>query len=266
MIIGYENVLQGVRAHKPRAQTAQRRKKAKKFNINIITMFGTPVHKTNSPIHDSLYLSRKNSYERQFDRPEVKDDIKIVGRNIKEYIKELRDTVHKDMPIPNQVSKRGTIHYKLDIGSKLPAEPPSNKINLVLESSKNIKNNQSNDTYSAVVTETNRKTPNESYRSRKLVSRVKRVRLNSSPFANHPLPHDPEAENKMHIANESEVSKMLYTNIRNIYKSKNETIHSRESEFKNRTKDSQEYSYGNDLRKMEPKIKDFEAQGMFASH
>jgi hypothetical protein len=32
------------------------------------------------------------------------------------------------------------------------------------------------------------------------------------------------------------------------------TINSRESDIKFRTKDSLEYSYGNDLRKMEPKI------------
>ena len=50
-----------------------------------------------SPIHDSIYLSRKNSYERQFDRPKPKNDILIVGKNINDYIKELGSDLNKDI-------------------------------------------------------------------------------------------------------------------------------------------------------------------------
>ena len=49
---------------------------------------------------------------------------------------------------------------------------------------------------------------------------------------------------------------LLSNNIKSLCKINSRTIQSRDSDFKNATKDSQEYSYGADVRKMEPKIQE----------
>ena len=63
-----------------------------------------------------------------------------------------------------------------------------------------------------------------------------------------------EIDSKLRKNVEIDASKLLISNIKKIHQKRTETLHSRESELKNKTKDSQEYSYGADLRKMEPKI------------
>ena len=96
--VGYENVLEHVKQKKPRAMTAHKRKRIYKPKGKAAKSFATPMFEAlKSPIHDSIYLSRKNSYERQFDRPKPKNDILIVGKNINDYIKELGSDLNKDI-------------------------------------------------------------------------------------------------------------------------------------------------------------------------
>ena len=74
------------RLRKRRAKTAERRRK--KINTDFLgNSVVTPHYDPNlSPINESLYLSRKISYERLFDKPENKDNIKIVGQNIQKCV------------------------------------------------------------------------------------------------------------------------------------------------------------------------------------
>jgi hypothetical protein len=62
----------------------------------------------------------------------------------------------------------------------------------------------------------------------------------------------------LNLANEilidREASKLLITNIKNMWIENTDIVHSRDSDIKLKTKDSHEYSYGADFRKMEPKI------------
>ena len=60
-------------------------------------------------------------------------------------------------------------------------------------------------------------------------------------------------------------SKLLITSIRN-FKIKADTINSRESDLRMKTKDSHEYSYGADIRKMEPKMKEAEQYPIMSPH
>jgi hypothetical protein len=53
---------------------------------------------------------------------------------------------------------------------------------------------------------------------------------------------------------------LLSSNIKSLWKINTRTIQSRDSDFKNVTKDSQEYSYGADVRKMEPKIQEITSE------
>ena len=97
-LIECENVLEDVKLKKPRAMTARRMKKIFKRKRKTAKSFATPMFEAlKSPIHNIIYLSRKNSYERQFDRPKPKNDIQIVGKNIKDYIKELGNGMNKDI-------------------------------------------------------------------------------------------------------------------------------------------------------------------------
>ena len=128
----------------------------------------------------------------------------------------------------------------------------ANKINLVLENATKS-NNQSNDTYSNVITESTRKTPIESFFPKKLQAKSNKNRLNSTSLLNSQFEN---GAYRIKEAPDNDTSKLLISNIKNIFKNRVETINSRDSDLKNKTKESQEYSYGNDLRKMEPKIKD----------
>lgn len=146
-----------------------------------------------------------------------------------------------------------------------------NRINLVCEENKCIKSGSEvkvnrfnatphrdgdyhNRTYTSAVAENARKTQVDSYTQNHLASREKAVKQNSSPFLN-PL-CECEAERLKKNVN-VDTSQFLISNIKNVYKKNTDSVHSRDSEFKNKTKDSQEYSYGADVQKMEPKINEY---------
>ena len=123
----------------------------------------------------------------------------------------------------------------------------------------NIKNNQSNETYSAIMENTERKTNRDTFRSKNLHSRGENNRKQSSIFGqkNENIENAYNQEGN----NTKKSAKILIANIKNMHKREGETIHSRESNLKMKTKDSHEYSYGVDIGKMEPKMKENENSG-----
>lgn len=210
--IEYESILIENRNKKRRARTAHRQKNRGKLLCSSGS-FVTPIHEVlSSPIQQSLYLSRKNSYERMFGKPEPKNDIHIVGKNIKKYVEQLEKHINKDMITGKIYSINDRLRYT-NINDRDMQKVPQNKINLVLDSNNKVNNNQSNDTYSAVISESTRKTPYETYRSKNLISRTKGGRQNSSPFAKPPTEY--EQEKVTHNIN-SDASKLLISNIKSI--------------------------------------------------
>lgn len=190
-------------------------------------------------------MSRKTSYERLFERPKPKDDIKIVGQNINKYINQLENYI-KAYPKPKRDITPGQEDVELEIVKQ--EELKHNKIDLILEANKFLNNNQSNETYSALISDTTRKTPTETFRSKNVINKTNKRRKRSSPFGNR----NNEYQNKQML--EKDASKLLISNIKSMCKLKSETINSRDSDHKFRSKESNEYSYGGDVRKMEPKI------------
>lgn len=242
----YEQILIHDRRQR-RAQTANRRKQITGSGLILLneTKYTPMYPATMSPLNKSLYLSRKNSYERMFDKPEIKSDIQIVGQNIKKYVENYEN-----------VSQIKDKKNALDVENRLSSkknnyDPNNNKLNLVLEESRKVIHNQSNDTYSAIVCDSVRKSPDIHCSKNNLVSHNMRLRKNSSPF------DKPSRIEEVKNAIEGDANKLLISNIKNMYINNSKTINSRDSDLKNKTNNSIEYSYGNDVSKMEPKINEY---------
>jgi hypothetical protein len=157
--IDYEQFLMSKRVQEKRAQTAHRPKRfVHRFNNGSLI---TPeFNKTLSPAHASIYLSRKNSYERLFDRPKPKTDIRVVGKNINKHLV----NYERHHCLENSVFKTTK---EAKIGSRKSQEIiKSKKIDLVIDANHYAKREQSMETNSAVMTESFRKTPVESFISK----------------------------------------------------------------------------------------------------
>ncbi|CAI2370654.1 unnamed protein product [Moneuplotes crassus] len=197
--------------------------------------FYNPILETKmATFNENLYLTKKSFYERFFEREEPKDGIKIVGQNIKKYIENFeRITTEKQRE--HQIEDTSIEKFK--------------KIDLKIE---NNNLNNSNDTYSAIIVESDKRTRDGACRTKNADSFEKERSQSPNIRENNSNALDDSYRQNRDIDHKS--SKILIANVKKLYRIRGGSANSRESDLKMKTKDSNEYSYGNEIGKMEPKI------------
>jgi hypothetical protein len=153
-----EKFLGSKRLEGKRAQTAHKPKQVEN-RFDSGSFLPKQYNDTYSPPNRTINFSRKNSYERLFDRPKPKTDIRVIGKNINEFVARYE----KNHPSNNSVLKTTK---EAQVGIRRSQDiPNSNRIELVIDD-QSIKKEQSNETYPTVVTESVRKSQVETLKNK----------------------------------------------------------------------------------------------------